>query len=229
MNSTRVRHGFRGLRRLRGIRSVLLLVLITTCVVVFARGGVSRDQLQQFVTALPTELFVPAWLILPLVGFPISILLLVSGLKLGLWLAMGVATASMGMHTVAAWHVTHSGLRTRLEQSLEETSFRLPRIPPKHQIWFTSLFVTVPGLPYAVKLYSLGLTDLPFRRYVLIVWLCHSVNSVPFIGLGAAAADINVAWLTIFALAALAMIWVTHRLRRMTPELDDSGPTPIEE
>jgi len=86
--------------------------------------------------------------------------------------------------------------------------------------------VTVPGLPYAVKLYSLALTDLPFLRYLWIVWLFHVLNSIPFVGLGAAAATVSPLWLFVFAVLAIATIvgtkWLKERYLNSEDEPDDS-------
>lgn len=180
----------------------------------YQRGDLDQETLKQAGAALPTWLFVVAWLILPLLGFPISVVLLATGMKLSLEMAMAMTVIGMGVHTFSAWHIAHGCLRQRLQSLLKTSRFSLPRIPKKHQVWFTAMFVTVPGLPYAVKLYGLALTDLPFRRYMAIVWSFHVLNSVPFIGLGSAAINFNVAWLLVFGLLAIATIALTNWLKQ---------------
>lgn len=180
-------------------------------------GDVTQENLKQFCVGMPLLLFVPAWLVLPLFGFPISVILLATGMKLGVSLAIGLAAVGMAVHTFAAWYIAHGFLRQRLQRWLQKTHFPMPTIPHQHQIWFTALFVTVPGLPYAVKLYALALTDLPFRRYMSIVWLFHVLNAIPFIGLGSAAVDLNTTWLLVFGALAVPTIVLTHWLKNRFP------------
>lgn len=181
----------------------------------YSPGQLTQENLKQFGAALPTWLFLPAYLILPLLGCPISILLLASGLKYGFGPSVGIAFAGMGFHTFFAWHVAHGFLRRRLEAWLNHTRFDLPIIPERHQIWFTALFVTVPGLPYSLKLYSLALTNLPFVRYMYIVWFCHVLNSILFIALGAAAGKVDVRLMIGLAVFAVLMVAISNWLKRL--------------
>ncbi len=198
---------------LPALRLLLIAGILAVLMHFYLQGDLTQDNLKQFAASLPAWLFLPAYLILPLFGFPISIVLLASGMKFGTVNAIVIAVFAMGFHTFVAWHLAHGFFREPLERGLEKTRFRLPRIPQKHQVWFTSVFVTVPGLPYAVKLYSLALTDLPFTRYLWIVWLFHVLNAIPFIGLGSAAARMNVNWLIGFGLLAIVMVLVTNLLK----------------
>ncbi len=198
----------------RAVRLILFGVLIAVLVYLYSQGQLTHDNLKRFGAALPTWLFVPAYFVLPLFGFPISALLLASGLKFGFATSIGLAAVGMAFHTLIAWRFAHGYFRQRLERWLRSTRFGLPKIPDKHQIWFTSLFVTVPGLPYAVKLYSLAMTNLTFRRYFLIVWICHVANSVLFIGLGAAAGEVNAKLMIGFGVLAVATLAVTTWLKK---------------
>ncbi len=202
---------------------ILASVVIAVLVYLHSQGQLTQENLKQFGAALPTWLFLPAYFVLPLFGFPISAMLLASGLKFGFAISVAIAAVGMAFHTFAAWQIAHSYFRHRLEHWLRSTRFELPTIPEKHQVWFTSLFVTVPGLPYAVKLYSLAMTNLSFRRYFVIVWLCHVANSVLFIGLGAAAGEVNSKLMIGLGALALTMILVTKSLRN---RLEDSTDKP---
>lgn len=193
---------------------ILLGLVVGLLIHYYLRGDLTQENLKQITAALPTSLFLPAYFLLPLGGFPISILLLASGMKYGFGLSIAIAVVGMGFHTFTAWHLAHGLFRHRLEKWLNDTRFELPKIPRHHQIWFTSVFVTVPGLPYAVKLYSLALTNLPFGRYLLIVWFVHVLNAIPFIGIGTAAITLNPSWLVAFGVLALLTVLGTNWLRK---------------
>lgn len=199
----------------RNLRILFSVIILTLLVYLYWPGQVTQESLNQVCAALPTWLFLSVYLVLPLFGFPISVLLLASGLKYGFVLSVMIASVGMAFHTFAAWHIAHGSLRQRLEAWLSHTRFDLPTIPNRHQIWFTALFMTVPGLPYFVKLYSLALTNLPFRRYMFIVWFFHVLCSVMFIALGAAAGKVD--WMLMIGLAVLAglMVAISHWLKRL--------------
>ncbi|MEQ9411770.1 MAG: hypothetical protein RIK87_28905 [Fuerstiella sp.] len=199
----------------RFVRPVVLGALIALLVYYGLQGELNQEHLKRLGSALPTMLFLPAFVLLPLLGFPISIALLASGMKYGFGLSVAIAAVGMGLHTLAAWHVAQSLFHDRLMHWLRYSRFKLPTIPDRHQIWFTSLFVTVPGMPYAVKLYSLALTNLPFRRYLPIVWCFHVLNAIPFIGLGTAAVSISpVWWLVLVGLMGGSVLAAGRLLRR---------------
>lgn len=206
-------------RAAQWLRPVVLTAVVAAAGVYFYRQGeLTEENMKQIGAALPAWLFFPAYFILPLFGFPISIVLLASGLKYGFAASVAIAAAGMAFHTFCAWHIAHGYFRQPLESWLSRTRFDLPAIPERHQIWFTALFVSVPGLPYAVKLYSLALTNLPFCRYVAIVWFFHVLNSILFIGLGAAAGAVDSRLM--LALGGLAVVmcgltyWAKKRLGR---------------
>lgn len=189
-------------------------LLIAGLIYFYFLGDLTQENLKSLGAALPTHVFLPAFLVLPLFGFPISIALLASGMKYGFGECLLIAVFGMAFHTWAAWHLANGIFRERLENWLKATRFEMPSIPANHQIWFTSLFVTVPGLPYAIKLYSLAMTNLSFRRYFLIVWFFHVLNAVPFIGIGIAAAHVSLLWLIGFGILALAVLLLSYWLKK---------------
>ncbi|TWU46858.1 TVP38/TMEM64 family protein [Rubripirellula reticaptiva] len=199
----------------RKLRMLFAGSILTLMAYLYWQDQLTQESLKQFGAALPTWLFLPAYLVLPLFGFPISVALLASGLKYGFALSILIAFVGMAFHTFVAWHIAHGNHRRRLEAWLSQTRFELPTIPERHQIWFTALFVTVPGLPYALKLYSLALTNLPFRRYMFIVWFCHVMNSVVFIGLGAAAAKVDPKLMIGAAVLAVLMLAISTWLKAL--------------
>lgn len=201
--------------RWRIARMISAVGLLSLGVYLYSQGHLAPDHLRLFGASLPAWLFLIAYLVLPLFGFPISVALLASGLKFGFGKSVAIAAVGMGFHTLIAWQITHGYFHQRMELWLSRTRFRLPQIPDQHQIWFTCLFVTLPGLPYAVKLYSLALTNLPFRRYLIIVWFCHVVNSVFFIGFGAAAGQLNSKLLIGFGMLLVILVALTNRLKKL--------------
>ncbi len=199
------------------VANLFLLGVVSGLVIYFlVRGDLTQDKLKDWLAALPTYFFLPAFFLLPLVGSPIGVLLLASGMKYGLGASLGIAVVGMAFHTFAIWHLAHGLFRRRVASWLKRTRFEMPHIPEHHQVWFTSVFVTVPGIPYTVKVYSLALTNLPFRRYFFIVWIVHVLNAIPLIGIGFALTNLNLIWLSIIGLLSLLAVfgakWLLRRL-----------------
>ena len=208
----------------RKLRIIFVAIIVALLVYFYSQGQLTQENLKLAGAALPTWLFLPAYLILPLFGFPISIALLASGLKYGFGVSVVITAVGMAFHTFVAWHIAHGYFRQRLESWLSSTRFDLPTIPDRHQIWFTFLFVTVPGLPYAVKLYSLALTNLPFRRYLPIVWFCHVASSVLFIGIGAAAGEVDSKLMIGYTVLAVLMVAISNWLKRLMDRRSTEEP-----
>ena len=215
----------------RVVKILVLAGVVGLLFYLYRQGLLTQENLKQITAALPTAVFLPVFLVSPLIGFPINVLLLASGMKYDFATALGIAAVGMGLHTISAWYLAHSLFRKRIEALLSDTRFELPKIPKHHQIWFTSVFVTIPGLPYAIKLYSLALTNLPFRRYLTIVWLVHVLNAIPLIGIGTLAVNLNVAWLLVLGvlgiLTVIATAWLNSWFSRSLAEgEDESEETP---
>jgi len=175
---------------------------------------VDQEQLKELGVQMPHAVFLPAYVVLPMLGFPITPFLLASGLKYGFWWSVPIAADCMALHTFAAWQLAHGFLRRRLKRVLRQTSHSAPSIPKKHQTWFAVVYITVPGLPYSLKLYSLAMTNIPFGQFMLIAWLGHLVNSIPFIGLGTAAADFDLRLVVAFSVFAAVMTGIGYWLKR---------------
>lgn len=187
-------------------------------------GWTIRDLITA-ISQLPVVLFVGAFAILPLLGVPVSWFLVAVGVRYNLAGGMLLTAVCMGLHNLIAYGLANSWFRTRVQQYLVDRNRRLPDIPDRHQSWFMVVFATVPGLPYAMKLYAIALTNMPFRKFFWLGWPTYVASSIVFIGLGDAAADMNgplAIGLGICLLAGFALTW---RLRRITSQsvLDCDG------
>ncbi len=108
----------------RKLRILFAASILTLIVYLHSQGQLTQESLKQFGAALPTWLFLSAYLVLPLFGFPISVVLLASGLKYGFAVSILIASVGMAFHTFAAWHIAHGNLRRRLEARLSPIPFK---------------------------------------------------------------------------------------------------------
>ncbi|MDA3872488.1 MAG: hypothetical protein PF795_00815, partial [Kiritimatiellae bacterium] len=135
-----------------------------------------------------------AFLLRPLCGVPLRIMLVLVGFRFGFIGGWVVAAFGLLIHNVAAYFITRGTFREPVRDFLKRSGYATPSIPAKHRIWFTAVIAAVPGPPYFTKLYLLALTDLPFRIYVGIGAPIYILLSFVPIGVGSAVTDFNMKW-----------------------------------
>ena len=219
IRDTFLRHGGK-------ISAALLALLIGAWFLYLHRGDLDRESLEAFGRQLPAGWFLVAFLLLPLFGFPVSILLLLAGVRFGLGWGMAVVTAGMLFHHYAAFHLTHGWFRDKLRSFLKRMGYGIPAIKVKHRVWFTAVFAAVHGPPYFAKLYLLALTDIPFRIYLWVGAPVYILFSLVPVTAGAAVARFDPLW--IYPALALALLfsviglWLKKRYgsKLHNPEID---------
>jgi uncharacterized membrane protein YdjX (TVP38/TMEM64 family) len=159
-------------------------------------------------------LFVGLMAVLPAVGFPISIFLVLAGIKFGLLWGLVVTAATLPIHMAASFFIANSMLRPRLEAFLRNRDYGLPQFPEDKMALFTCVFLGIPGLPYALKNYLLALAGVLPQYYFGIGWPVHLAVAVPFIGLGGSVAELNLRLSVLFVGILLAVYGLTTWLRK---------------
>ncbi|MCW1886000.1 VTT domain-containing protein [Luteolibacter flavescens] len=183
---------------------IFIVVVIVAMVAWIYREQLDREAIVAFAESLPLPVFIAAFLFLPLVGFPITPLLVVAGIRFGFAWGMALATGAIFFHNAAAFQLTHGWFRERLTKKLARSGHAIPSIDPKHQVWFTALFAAIHGPPYAIKLYLLALTEVPFRIYFWIGAPIYAFFCVIPVGAGSAVSTIK-PWV-IYVLAVTSFI-----------------------
>jgi len=106
---------------------------------------------------------------LPVVGFSVSVVYVVAGVKFGPVIG-GVAVAgATAVHLVLTHWICQSVLRERLQRFLARRNHHLPHVPDGENVSVAAMAALVPGLPYFARNYLLALTDVPLRTYF---WVC---------------------------------------------------------
>lgn len=191
--------------------ALLLFVWLSGDAATFIDYAVSGDT--------PPGLFLLMFALLPLVGFPISVFLILTGVKFGAWLGVLIMLAGMPVHLLVAYLVANSFMRTRVEALLAKMAYRLPQIPEKRILWFSVVFMAVPGLPYTVKNYVLPLAGAPFWYFFLSGYLVQGAMGVPFVVAGDAVAGKHLVILAVAVALMLALYAVVLQFRRRHGDL----------
>lgn len=191
------------IRQHKKLVAVALLLAALAAVAWCYRDHLDREAIVAFAESLSLPWFLAAVLFLPLIGFPITPLLVVMGIRFGFAGGMAVAAGATFLHNIAAFRLTHGWFRERLRRRLARFGYAIPNIDPKHQAWFTALFAAIHGPPYAAKLYLLALTDVPFRIYLWVGAPIYAFFCVIPVGAGSAV-DALKPWV-IYALVGMSV------------------------
>jgi len=163
-------------------------VVLAALLWAWQRGDLAR--ITAYVTSAETHPapFLLMLVFLPLAGFPMSVFLVLLGVKFGAWAGVLIMLAAMPLHLLISYFAATSLMRSFVQRCLAKMDYRLPQIPEHNALWFSAVFMAVPGLPYTVKNYALPLAGAPFRPYFLSGYLVQAAMGAPFIVAGNAAA-----------------------------------------
>ncbi len=188
------------------------------------RAELNRETLLVYGEKLPAGTFAAAFLILPLLGCPLSIFLILAGVRFGFGGGMAVSSVAIIFHHLAAFRIAHGWFRDPVRRWLDRAGYAIPPIQHKHRSGFTALTAIVRGPPFLVKLYLLALTDIPFRNYFWVGVPIYILFSLIPVGTGAALMSFDPTWISILIGIATALMLAGFWLRRRYAEkLEGSG------
>lgn len=136
----------------------------------------SRTLARQVMTLGPWPAFA-ALVVLPLVGFPLSVLALAAGLRFGLGPALLLMAPALTLHLLFSYVAGRRWLAAPLHRWLARYDFTLPRAPAGESFSVALLVNLVPGPPYFAKNYLLAVADLPFRPYFCAGLIANLLNT----------------------------------------------------
>lgn len=111
----------------------------------------------------------PAMAILPIGGFPISVVYLVAGARFGPFWGGVVVAGVTAVHLLGSYAIARSFLRAPLQRFIARRHAHLPHIPQDEQAAVCLIAALIPGLPYVVRNYLLALSGVKLRYYF---WVC---------------------------------------------------------
>lgn len=198
-----------------GLVVILLIVAAGLYLYHHHEGAFDRESILAYGMSLPPSLIIAAFFILPLFGFPVSVLLVLLGLRFGLVRGMAIVSAGMFFHLLVVYGIAQSGMREKLRRRIASFGYEIPPIKESHRLWFTTLFASIHGPPYAAKLYLLALTDLPFRYHCGIALPVYIGFSLLPVSAGKAVMNLNPITVSAIIVASVALLffgrWLTRR------------------
>lgn len=154
--------------------------------------------------------------VLPVLGFPVSVLQILAGVKFGFWAGVSVTAGAMGFNLLGAHWVGSGFLRERVAGLLSRTRFRLPEVRSNEQSLLGFLVPLLPG-SYALKNYLMVLGGVSLRTLLCVCLPVYAVRSSSGIFLGNISGHLTpwlIALLVVGKVVAIALtVWVVRRYR----------------
>lgn len=159
--------------------------------------------------------------ILPLIGFPASVLHVVAGMRFGVPLGLALVNLSILLQMLASFALV------RWQRKFFAARFKTvrERIPPGSHAAVTVFTMLIPGAPYCAQNYVLPLLGVPLRIYLGIGLPLHAARTIIAVVFGDQSDQLTVGrvllMLVYTVLVGLASWWA---LRRLQAKLGDQPP-----
>ncbi len=201
---------------------VLFAVLLIMVLVYYQGDAVLKlhDYLQNNVNPV---VFLLLMLILPIAGVPLSIFLLLVGIKFGILWGVLLTGVLMFFHMIITYYIVHSFLRSWIIKILKRTKLSSFTTKRTLNTWHLLIFMLIPGLPYAAKSFLLALSDIGFKRYLVINWSTQFPMSIPLVLAGAAVIEMNPLTLSMVFLLLVLVVFLQQYARKKFGESQAGG------
>jgi len=148
--------------------------------------------------------------ILPLLGFPVSVLHVTAGIRFGVARGLALVALSILIQLLASYGLVH------WRESYFQRRFRKIRaeIPSGAHSAVTIFTLLVPGVPYFAKNYVLPVIGVPLRTYLAWGFPIHVVQSVIAVVLGDQSdhlTSLRITVMVVYYAATLAASWWAFR------------------
>lgn len=218
--ATAPRHGFAPWKAAAWARVALVGIVIIVAIALL-HGVVDAGAVHRYAERLNGGVAFALLCVLPLVGFPVSVLHVAAGIRFGAGLGMFLVAVSIGLQLVVSYAVVHRW------RSLFERRFAglRRRIPPGAHASICIFAVLLPGAPFAAVNYVLPLLGVRLRTFLLCCWPLDILRATLTVLLGDQSDKFTPARLAVLGAYALVLAigswWLYRRLRR---QLADQPP-----
>jgi uncharacterized membrane protein YdjX (TVP38/TMEM64 family) len=173
------------------VKIALVLVVVAGLALLFLRGVNIKELIERGMTLIrdagPVAFF-GAMLILPALGLPLMAFTILAGEAFGSLLSVpgviGVSLFVIALNLMLNYWLARFAFRPLLTGWVKRAGYSIPQVTPENALSVALVVRLVPGPPYALQGYLLGLAGVPFRTYMIVSWLCVSPWAIGAIILG---------------------------------------------
>jgi len=175
-------------------------------------------QMTSFVRDQGPVPFFAALAVLPAVGLPVSAFYLAAGAVFPLWVSLVGTAIGLTVNITLTYWLARTWFRGGIERLLRRTRYKIPEVEASDHIRLTLFLRLMPGPPFFVQSYMLGLIQVPFPTYFLISLGTQVLIASGFIVLGSAFYSSSfgrvLIAIIIVVLAVIIVQWVRRLLAR---------------
>lgn len=132
--------------------------------------------------------FFAAMALLPAIGFPLMAFSLSAGVlfvpQIGLAWTIVAVLVSLGINLSLTYWLARYALRPLLERLMRRLGYGLPAVSKEDHLGMALLLRIMPGPPFFVQGYLLGLAEVPFGTYMAVSWGVSATYTVALVVLG---------------------------------------------
>lgn len=155
-------------------RVLIIAAVVLVAVLVALRNGLTLSWLHERAEEMNGSLALLALAVLPLVGFPVSVLHAVIGARFGLPLGMALVGASIALQLAATYAIVWAAP----EFFARRFEWLRQRLPPATHRPLTLFTLVLPGAPYFAQNYVLAVVGVPFRTFAAYAFPIHFARSL---------------------------------------------------
>ncbi len=218
-------------------RAYIFLTLLSLGVIAAVFAGIWNDSVRSGIVVWVGEMwdyledtepwgFFAAFVVLPLVGFPVSPFYLIAPGLYGRGTGILIVGAAMAVHLVIVFWIASALFRSLVMKLISRSRYRIPQIYASEHVKITVALRITPGVPFFVQNYLLGLAGIPFRVFFLVSWPIQLAWAVAFIFFGESAFEGNLRVGVVGICFVVALLIVTKVFRdRFANRPDECDPT----
>lgn len=171
------------------VLAAVIGLLLATTDIDWERFSAGWERFIEGISRLDPVLVIPLMAVLPVFGFPISVVYLVAGARFGPVGGGLVVLVATTCHMLGTYLIGRSVLRGPLQRYIERKHKHLPQVPLDEQAAVTVIAALVPGLPYVVRNYLLVLAGVRLKYLLFVCMPIYVARSYVTILLGDMGSD----------------------------------------
>jgi uncharacterized membrane protein YdjX (TVP38/TMEM64 family) len=141
-------------------------------------------QLPRAMESLDSVTVLALAVVVPVVGFPISVIYLIVGARFGPIIGISLIAGLTAGHLIATHWIARGFLRARLLRVMARHQHRIPAVPVGENAAVSLMIMLAPAIPYFIRNYALALSGIPLRIYFAIALPVHVARSCVALFLG---------------------------------------------
>lgn len=195
---------------------VIAAVVVAISALVWYKGGLDLEALHAWAEDMNGALVFLALTVLPLVGFPVSVLHAVAGAKFGLGLGLALVGLSIALQLFASYAI----VRAAPDFFARRFDWLRQRLPPATHRSLTLFTMVLPGAPYFAQNYVLAVVGVPFRIFFYYSFPIHFGRSVIGVIFGEWSDDLTPGRIAVFVIYSIVVTVVCGlAFRRLRAQL----------